>query len=295
MIIKKIIFLKNMIVNNSVLIFLFYVYIILVISLGGPMVSSLLKALTILDLFTPQRPILTLNEITEELGYSKSTVHSMLSTFAAKGYIEKTESGTYALGAKFIPKTQSVLVNVQLRDRAAPLLRKLSDDTGESVYLTTLYGNLSLYIYAIETSHRLMARSAVGDEVPLHCTAVGKAILAFLPQKRQEQIINEVGLPRYTENTITDRETLMEELKQTRERGFSIDNQEHEKDMYCLGAPILNEKGEVIGSCSVSGYEEVVINEKIDFYSSQIKHTAQEISRRMGFVPSNVNQIWQEV
>jgi DNA-binding IclR family transcriptional regulator len=256
------------------------------------MVSSLLKALAILDLFTPQKPVLTLNELTEKLGYSKSTVHSMVSTFMERGYIVKTENNSYALGSTFISKTQSVLVNVQLRDRAAPLLRKLSDETGESVYLTVLNGNLSLYIYAIETSHRLLARSAVGEEVPLHCTSVGKAILAFLPTERLEYIIDEVGLPAFTQNTITDKEELLNDLEKTRKRGYSIDNQEHEEVSFCLGAPILNDRSEVIGSCSVSGNENTVINEKLEYFSGKIKHTAQEISRRMGFVPTSPNQIW---
>ena len=259
------------------------------------MVTSVLKALNILELFTPQHSVLSLNEITERVGYPKSTVHSMLSTLVSKGYVEKTGTNSYALGKRFIPMTQAVLVNVQLRDRAAPLLRQLGDSTEESVYLTVLDGNLSLYIYAIETSHRLLARSAVGDEVPLHCTSVGKAILAFLPPQQQRKILSEVGLPAYTENTITEEDKLLEDLNKTVKRGYSVDNQEHEVQSYCIGAPIFNERGEVIGSCSISGHEETVIREKLDFYSSKIKHTAQEISRRMGFVPTNLTQIWKDV
>jgi DNA-binding IclR family transcriptional regulator len=259
------------------------------------MVTSVLKALNILELFTPQQPVLTLNDITQKVGYPKSTVHSMLSTLVSKGYVEKTGANSYALGKRFIPMTQAVLVNVQLRDRAAPLLRELGDTTGESVYLTVLDGNLSLYIYAIETSHRLLARSAVGDEVPLHCTSVGKAILAFLPSDHQKAILDEVGQPAYTGNTITDRETLMEDLKKTVERGYSLDNEEHEIDSYCIGAPIFNERGEVVASCSISGHEKSVISDKLDYFSSRVKYTAQEVSRRMGFVPTNLKQIWRDV
>ena len=259
------------------------------------MVASVLKALRILELFTPQMPILTLNEITNRIGYPKSTVYSMLSTLATKGYVEKTDTNSYALGRRFVSMTQAVLVNVQLRDRAAPLLRQLGDSTEESVYLTVLDGNVSLYIYAIETSHRLLARSAVGDEVPLHCTSVGKAILAFLPPAEQERIIEEVGLPRFTENTITEKSRLMDDLHITRERGFSIDNEEHEAGSFCIGAPILNEKHEVAGSCSISGHNESVIADKIEYYSSPVCYTAQEISRRMGFVPSDMKQIWKHV
>jgi DNA-binding IclR family transcriptional regulator len=259
------------------------------------MVSSVIKALNVLELFTPQKPVLTLNEIAGHLGYPKSTVHSMLATLASRGYVEKTAANSYALGRRLIPMTQAVLVNAELRDRAAPLLRELGDTTGQSVYLTVIDGNLSLYIYAIETSHRLLARSAVGDQAPMHCTAVGKAALAFLPADRQDRILSEVGLPRFTEHTITERATLEEELMVTRNRGYSVDNQEHEMQSFCIGAPIFDSAGDVTASCSISGHEESVIGEKLEYYAPKVKYTAQEISRRMGYVPARSEQIWNDV
>jgi DNA-binding IclR family transcriptional regulator len=258
------------------------------------MIGSVIKTFSILRLFTPEEPILTLTSIAKQLDYPKSSVHSMLQTLESLGFIEKVENNSYAVGKAFIPLTQTVLVNVQIRDRIAPLLRQLSDETEKSVYLTVPDHNMSLYIYAIETHHRLLARSAVGDRVPLHCTGVGKALMAFLPAKEQQRIIEEVGLPGFTETTITDPTSMTEELKQIFERGYSIDNQEHETGSFCVGAPIFDAKGNAVASCSVAGNDPNIIGEKREFYAGKITYTAQEASRRMGFVPRNQQMIRTE-
>jgi DNA-binding IclR family transcriptional regulator len=249
------------------------------------------KAFQILQLFSPEEPVMTFAEIAAKLEYPKSTVHGLLRTLESLGYVEQVDNRSYALGKAVIPMTQAALVNVSIRDRSAPLLRQLSDATGHSVYLTVLDDVVTLYIYAVETSHRLLARSAVGDRVPLHCTAVGKALLAFLPEAEQNRIISAVGLPAFTNTTITQRDILKEELLRTVERGFSTDNQEHEKGSFCVGAPIFDAKGNVVASCSVAGDEPEVIAEEMHFYAGHVVQTAQEASRRMGFVPRRAEMI----
>jgi DNA-binding IclR family transcriptional regulator len=249
------------------------------------MIQSLIKAIEILKTFSSDHPVLTLTEISRRLGYPKSTLHTLISTLQSEGRIERVGSGAYALGTAIIPITQAVRVNVQLRDRAAPLLREVGDYCGESVYLTVLDGCFCLYIYAIESSHRLLARTAVGERAYLHCTSVGKAIMAFLPEERVDRIVREVGLPRFTEKTITDPAVLDRELAEIRQRGFSLDRGEHEDGVYCVGAPIYNERGEVIASCSVSGLRPEIVSDRLQDFALRIAGAAQEISRRLGFVP----------
>ncbi|MBK8021277.1 MAG: IclR family transcriptional regulator [Chloroflexi bacterium] len=152
------------------------------------MISSVTKALDILQLFTTAEPRLPLSEISRRLGIPKSTVHHLIATLAQQNFIEQTDDGSYALGKKIIALTQNVQVNVELRDRAAPLLRALADASRESVYLTVRDGDAVLYIYAIESSQRLMARTAVGDHAPLYCTSVGKAIIAYLPPEEIDRM-----------------------------------------------------------------------------------------------------------
>ena len=142
------------------------------------MIHSVAKAIEVLGTFSAENPRLSLAEIARRRALPKSTTHNILATLVAYRLVEKLEDDTYALGTGLISLTQGVRVNVELRDRAAPLLRQLADDTRESVYLTVLDAGQSLYIYAVESPRRLLARSVVGERVPLHCTGVGKATLA---------------------------------------------------------------------------------------------------------------------
>jgi DNA-binding IclR family transcriptional regulator len=248
------------------------------------MIQSVLKAIDIMNVFSPAEPFLTLRQISERVNMPKSTVHNMLNTLASRRFIEQLSDDRYALGTGIVPLTQAVWVNAELRDRAAPLTRELADVVKESVYLTYLDGDFVLYIYAVETPSRLRARTAVGDRIHPHCTAVGKAILAALPTQQVEGIVERIGLPRFTENTITALDTLLRELEQTRKRGYSVDNQEHEKGIFCLGAVIRDSHGKPIGACSVSGLDPEIIGERADKLSAELLHVVQEISSRMGYI-----------
>ena len=250
------------------------------------MISSVLKAIDILQAFSPSEPRLTLAEIANRLGMPKSTTHNLLATLLSCGFVEKVDANHYALGTAVIALTQAVRVNVELRDRAAPLLRELADLCRESVYLTVLDGDYGLYIYAVESPHRLMARTAVGDRAHLHCTSVGKAMLAHLPTKEVEAIVERVGLPASSELTITRPEALREELAATRARGFAIDSQEHEPHTFCIGAPIFDASGRVVAACSISGADPEIVSRRLVELSQRVREVAQEASRRMGFVPS---------
>lgn len=254
------------------------------------MINSVRKAARILNLFQVTEPSLSLGEISRRLEMPKSTVHNLLNTMVLDGLIEKLDNDHYALGTGIIALTQSVRVNVELRDRAAPILRNLADSCRESVYLTVRDGDRVLYIYAIESSQRLQARTAVGDRVHMHCTATGKAVLAGLPEYEVNRILADAGMPGFTAHTITDRATLDEDLKQTRLRGYSTDNQEHESGTYCVGAPLFDARGQVIGSCSISGRDPDILGARSGALASSILRASSEISRHMGFVPTSLGQ-----
>jgi DNA-binding IclR family transcriptional regulator len=255
------------------------------------MINSVLKAIRIMRLFSAAEPALTLAEISSRLDMPKSTTHNLLNTLLSEGFIEKVDKDSYALGTAIIPLTQNVRVNVDLRDRAAPLLRQLADECRESVYLTVHDTDRVLYIYAVESSKRLLARTAVGDRAPLHCTSVGKAILAFLPEDEVSSILHRAPLVSFTSQTITDLDGLYDELARTRERGYAIDREEHERSTFCLGAPILDHRGHVIGACSISGADPGIVGERIDELAARVMQAAEDISRRMGFVPASISRV----
>lgn len=251
------------------------------------MINSVLKAIDLLNVFSPAEPRLTLAEISRRLGTPRSTTHHLLATLLARGFIEKVDADNYALGTAIIALTQPVRVNVEVRDRAAPLLRELADTCRESVYLTVLDGDYSLYIYAVESPQRLLARTAIGDRAPLHCTSVGKATMAFLPPKRVAGIIERVGLPASTPHTIVDPDALYAELARIQARGFAFDNEEHEIGTFCVAAPIRDARGEVLGAMSVSGADPEIVQGRASRLSGLVMQTAQEIARRMGYVPAS--------
>ena len=255
------------------------------------MINSVLKAIRIMRLFSATEPALTLAEISARLDMPKSTAHNLLNTLLSEGFIEKVDADSYALGTAIIPLTQTVRVNVELRDRAAPLLRALADECRESVYLTALDGDRALYIYAVESSKRLLARTAVGDRAPLHCTSVGKAMLAYLPADEVERILASSPPVSFTPQTITDGDRLRAELADTNQRGYSIDYQEHERSTFCLGAPIFDSRSNVIGACSISGSDPDIVGARVDELSRCVMRTGEDISRRMGFVPASISRI----
>jgi DNA-binding IclR family transcriptional regulator len=254
-------------------------------------VMSVIKALDILAAFSPEQPCLTLSEIADHLHVPKATAYNLVATLRTRGFLEKTEDERYSLGTAIIPLTQCVRVNVQIRDRAAPLLRVLAQQTQETVYLTIRDGDYALYIYGIESARRLLARTAVGDRVVMHCTAVGKAILSGLSPDEVKAIATRVGLPGFTPHTITDIDKLAADLELTRQRGYSIDQEEHELRTFCLGAPICDESGRVIASCSVAGTDSAILGSRLAQLTSVLMQCADEISRRMGYVTSRPSSL----
>ena len=255
------------------------------------MIKSVLKVLDILGLFSASEPRLTLAQISERLRIPKSTAYNLLSTLQYRGFIEKVDNDYYALGTAVIRLTQVARVNIELRDRAAPLLREMADSCRESVYLTVREGDCALYIYALESPRRLLARTAVGDLAPLHCTAAGKAILAYLPEEEIAAYARRTGLPVFTQATLIDPAALRAEMEATRSRGYSLDCQEHEVGTFCVGVPIFDGLGRLVASSSISGTDPEIVGERLAELSTLIKYTAQEISRRMGYVPASPSHV----
>ncbi len=255
------------------------------------MIQSVLKAIDILSAFGTSTPRLTLAELSDRLGMPKGTVHNLLATLISRGFIEKTHEGEYALGTTIVALTQTVRINVEFRDRAAPLLRELADSCRESVYLTALDSDYALYIYAVESPHRLLARTAIGDRAPLHCTSVGKAMLSNLSRDQVDAIVGRVGLRAFTVRTITDADTLHTELTRVREQGYAVDNAEHENGLYCIGAAIYNHRGDVIGACSVSGADPEILGSRLQDLSVGVMQTAQSVTQRMGYVPKRISSV----
>lgn len=248
------------------------------------LVKSVLKALDILEAFSDEQYTLGVTDLSRRLGMNKATVHNLLTTLKSRGYIEENpETRRYNLGIRVLELSRVVRANIEIRDQAIPLLRELARYSSEAIYLAILHDMHSVYIHAIEASSRQIAHSAIGERIPLHCTAVGKAKMACLPESDIEEIARVVGLARFTPNTITDLSQLKAELLITRDRGYAIDNEEHEVAIRCVAAPIFAETGDVIAACSVSGPAGRMTDARFRELAPEVTRIADAISRRLGY------------
>ena len=244
-------------------------------------VKSLQKALEILNCFIV-KPKLGVTEISEMLGLNKSNVHNILSTFKEINYLEQDEeTGKYQLGVGIFALCQSVGDRFNVRKIVMPFMQEIADQTGEMVYLAVPHEDEVIYLeamYPVE-SFNLM-RVILGERAQMYCTGIGKAVLAFLPEMVRDAYINK-ELTAYTEHTITDRDELMEDLRRTRERGYSVDNMEHEFGVKCVGMPIFNRKGAVEAAISVSGPSLRFSEERIEEIAGILKTYVEKIQERM--------------
>ncbi|HHV45236.1 MAG TPA: IclR family transcriptional regulator [Firmicutes bacterium] len=253
----------------------------------GTKVKSLHKALQILKCFTTAQPELGVTEISQMLELQKSTVHNILSTFMAEGFVEQDpESKKYRLGMHILYLSNVVREGLGLRKVALPIMEKVKDFFGETVHLAIEEEGQVVYIESIQPADRSVNRLAVGKRASMHCTGVGKAILAHLPPERIQEIIKRHPLARYTQHTITDPQALMEELRVTRARGYAVDNMEHEWGIRCIATPIRDETGKVYASMSISGPAERFPLEKLDDMAQTLVDYGRQISRGLGWKES---------
>lgn len=229
---------------------------------------------------------MTVTQISKRLGLPKSSVHDILSTLVAEGIVEKdSDNSRYHLGLKLFELGEKARSNLEIRKSATPFLKTLNSQLDETVHLTVLEEGEILYIECFESSKRLRTYSVIGVRAPLHCTAVGKAIMAFLPHDEIERVILEKGLERFTENTIIDRKKLLEELAGIRQKGYAVDNMEHEEHVRCVGAPVFNYEGRSFASISVSGPSQRVPFEEVPEIAKMVMAATKDVSKRMGYNP----------
>jgi DNA-binding IclR family transcriptional regulator len=247
------------------------------------MVNSVHKAVGILSLLS-RHDGLGVTEISRQLEIPKSSVHSILETLESEQLVERAaESRKFHLGVRLIELGNQAQAELDIVKVASPFLKQLNQETDETVHLTLLDNDEVLYVDCLESKKRLRTYSVIGIRAPLYCTSVGKAMLAFQPEEEIERIIHAVPLIRMTEQTITNPDALREELAAIRERGYAVDNMEHEEHLRCVGAPIFDAAGHAFASVSISGPDQRNTLERIPEIAELVTATAAEISSRFGY------------
>ena len=242
-------------------------------------VNSVRKALELLCAFTPETPSWSVSELARCLRLPKSTTHNLLRTLHALDFVrQRSTDREYCLGPKVYELGLVFSDSSKLISRAFPHLRKLADETQETVKLADLSDGQVLVVAAIESKQQLHTRGDVGRRCPVHSSSLGKAMLSALPPSELRAIIERRGLPRFSERTITSLEQLEKTLERIRHQGYALDWEENEVGVRCVGASIHDRLGQTVASVSVSS-PSVRLNEaRISGLAASVVRTARAIS-----------------
>lgn len=248
-------------------------------------IKSVEKALTIIEVIANgKQEGLSLTELSKKLEIPKSTLSFLIATLEINGYIKKSAStGRYVLGLKLFKLGNIVSNNLDIRRKALIYMEQLVDRIGETAHLVILDNGEAFYIEKVEGNNAVSISSKIGRLTPLHVTAVGKVLMAYLDEEIVNQIFSEKDMISLTENTITDPMRLKQELSQIRKQGYAFDMEEMEIGLRCIAAPIKDYKGDVIAAISVSGPTTRITIDKLKLYKEEVLETAKQISISLGY------------
>ena len=222
------------------------------------------------------------SEIARELGVHDSTAARLLATLEGEGLIYREADKRYRLGAGLFYLAQQGLQALDLRRVAAPEMHRLAGSTGETVHLGVLEGRNIVYIEKVDSPQAVRMYSNIGRIAPLHCTAVAKALVAFLPEDERESLIDDVKFERFTPHTLEDAAALRDNLALTRARGYATDEQEHEVGIHCIAAPISGPEGRPVGSMSVTALASRLPFQSLIEHVSELRESTQVVSTQIG-------------
>lgn len=250
---------------------------------AAPLSRTVAKAFTVVDVLAAQSDRgITLSELSAQLHMPKSTVHRYLATLQQLGLAERSDADRFRLGTKVIELAGLFLAKSDLRTESQAALDALATQTDETIHLAVPSGAEVVYIAKVESKHALRMYSYIGARLPMYCTALGKAILAFSPPERRRDVLAQPLKPR-TPSTITSPSALERELDAVRSQGYAIDDEENEPGIRCIGAPISDYSQTVIAALSVSGPGNRMDRKRCIELAPVVCEAAQQISRRMGF------------
>ena len=214
---------------------------------------SLAKALATLEALAASPRGLTALELGRTLRLPRATVYRILGTLGEHRYVERVDGNrAYRLSLKLLDLGSRVLQGVDLLETARPVLHDLHRRCQETIHLAVCEGGRMVYLNKIEGAGPFVMKSRVGASMPMHSTALGKAVLAFLPATRVDAILAQHGMPRRTPRTIMSRPALERGLARVRRQGFALDNVENEDDVRCVGAPVFDHHGLPVAAVSIS-------------------------------------------
>ena len=211
-----------------------------------------------------------------------STVHRILQDLVEVGWAREDGDRGYLLGARLLALAGRATEQASLVRVAHGTQQQLSDRTGNAVHLAVRSGDEVVYVDKVEGSRAYQMRSRVGLAIPMHCTAIGKAVLASLPEQEVRALLDRAGMPPRTERTITSPDAMVQHLQLVRERGYSLDDEENEPTTRCIGAVVLDHAGSPIGGVSLSMLAFELEPERVRPLAALVVQAAATITRDLG-------------
>jgi IclR family KDG regulon transcriptional repressor len=251
-----------------------------------PSVSSVRRALSILELVANSRDGLGVSAIGRKIHAPKSTAHTILLTLERSNFLQHNDrTGKYTLGPKFYVLGDRLLADSGPREHARPFLLDLVAKTELTAHLAILDGDQVVYVEKIDSPGFVRMNTWVGRRIDARCTALGKALIAHLTPDRFGEMFRSDAMARRTRRSITSKEALKREMSRIRDRGYAIDDEECGLGVRCVAAPIFDRNGQAVIAIGMTGTTSQVTRTNLESLGTLARHAARKISRNLGHQP----------
>ena len=240
------------------------------------------KLIKILDLLAENPSGLTRDQFIDELEIPDSTMHRLLKTLERHNVLKSEYVGKkkkYKIGLKILEYSSAFVKNNNLVNSAYPLMEQLMSDLGKTIHLAVPNEHRVVYVNTALNPNSPKLSTEIGKQVPMYCTALGKAMLASMDTSRRRALLGKMSYKKHTSNTITGRDKLEEELLETRERGFAIDDEEWDVGVRCVAVPIKDHFSQVVAALSTAAPKEKINRSDFESLGSRLKEAAEKISQ----------------
>lgn len=246
-------------------------------------ITALQRGLRLLQLFSESPHGLTAKQVAGRSRLPVSTVHRFLANLEGSAFLNCSGDGVYQLGIACFAIGQAALGQLDIRRVSLPYLEELNRQTRETIHLTLRHGLAAVYVEKLDSPEHLRIHSRIGAAVPLYCTAVGKVMLAYMPDEEREKFLPQLGLKRLTPNTVGNLQELAAELYRVRKNGYACDLEEHELHIRCIAAPIWDHQGGVSASLSITAPMVRMPVTRLRQLAPLIQKAGLQISRELGY------------
>jgi DNA-binding IclR family transcriptional regulator len=246
-------------------------------------ITALQRGLRLLHLFSEAPRGLTAKQVTSLSRLPVSTVHRFLANLVTAGFLNRDGEGTHSLGIACFSIGQAALGQLDIRRLSLPYLRELNQQTRETIHLTVRHGLSAVYVEKLDSPEPLRIHSRIGAAVPLYCTAVGKVMLAYMPEDEQQRILPDLNLQRQTSNSVGNLQELKTELHRVRKNGYACDLEENERHIRCVAAPIWDHTGSVQSSLSITAPTVRMPVARLRQLAPMIQRAGLQVSAELGY------------